>query len=70
MMKEIDIIHMIYEAQKDCAPVTMQIGRVVNNVVYHGDIVIKECPPVIIRKLVEAGISLSLTKDGLVVYKL
>ncbi len=70
MMKEIDIIHMIYEAQKDCAPVTIQIGRVANNLVSHGDIVIKECPPVIIRKLVEAGVTLSLTNDGLVAYKL
>lgn len=70
MMKEIDIIHMIYEAQKDCAPITIQIGRVINGVVSHGDLVIKECPPAITRRLVEAGVLLSVTGDGAVVYKI
>jgi len=63
-----DIINMIYDTSAGTAPVVLQFGRVIENIVHHDSIVIKEAPPAIISKLIEAGCSIGVCEDGAYVY--
>lgn len=67
-MSNTDIIKIIYEKSKGTAPVTLQFGRTVNNVVHHDEIIIKEAPPAIIERLFDAGCSMGACEDGVYVY--
>ena len=62
-MSEFDIIKIIYEATKNTSPVTLQFGKAQG-------IVIKECPPRIITRLVEMGCFCDVNEEGVHVYKL
>lgn len=53
----------------ECSPVKMSFGYVLNNICQTG-LVIHECAPVVINKLIEAGFTLDMRQDGLHVYKI
>ena len=66
---DLEILNTIFEAAYGVtAPVTVQIGRVVNNVC-EGGIVVKNAPPAVVRKLTEKYMC-DLTEDGLRVIKI
>lgn len=67
-MNEFDIVKVIYETSKNTSPVTLQFGRLQGTTCVKG-IVIKECPPAIITRLVEMGCFCEATNDGVLVYK-
>lgn len=69
-MTNTDIIKIIYEKAKDTAPVTLQFGRVINGIVHRDEIIIKEAPPAIISRLIEAGCSVGICEEGAYVYNL
>ena len=72
MKKEdrIKLLTTIVELQEICAPIKLSIGSTTeNNMVLNNTIVIHDCPPVVINKLVELGYSLSATEKGMVVDK-
>lgn len=66
---DLEILTLIYEAAKGTSPVLLQIGYTLNNTCRQG-IVVKEAPPAIINRLIEAGYTCDLRPDGLHVYKL
>ena len=72
-MKKADKINLLEELvniQQDCAPIKLTIGSTTeSNRVRHDTIVINNCPPIVINKLVELGYSLSATEKGIVVDK-
>ena len=72
-MKKADKINLLEELvniQQDCAPIKLTIGSTTeSNMVRHDTIVINNCPPIVINKLVELGYSLSATEKGIVVDK-
>lgn len=69
MDQNLQLLNLIYETAKDTAPVTVQIGRVVNHVCRPSEIILKEAPPKIINVLVEHGYVCDLTPDGMHVFK-
>lgn len=72
-MKRTDMVNILEELvniQQDCAPIKLTIGSTTeNNMVRHDTIVINDCPPIVINKLVELGYSLFATEKGIVVDK-
>lgn len=66
---ERETLDTIYSAAESAAPVTVQIGRFINNVC-HAGIVLKEAPPSVLTVLVHAGYLCDVTKEGVVVWKL
>lgn len=67
--QKLEVLELLVEVQFQCSKITLSIGSVVDNFVYHDTIVIKDCPPVVISKLVEKGYLLSLDSNGLNVFK-
>lgn len=63
------ILELLVAIQKNSAPIELSIGWVSNNVVQIG-IVIKSAPPIVIEKLIDAGYSLDIMKQGVRVYKI
>ena len=70
MMSQMDIVKIIYEAAKETSPVKLQFGKVVNHVVVHDNVIIKECPAFVMKRLADAGCSFSVDEDGVEVFKM
>lgn len=65
-----ECLTMLASLQTKTSPIELSIGFTdENGVVNHDFIVIKNCAPLIIEKLVEKGYFLSMSKQGLLVDK-
>lgn len=64
-----ELLDLLVEIQKDSAPIGLSIGWVKDGIVKEG-IVIKEAPPVVVRKLTEAGYCMEIIPEGVIVYKI
>ena len=63
------ILQLLAETQRTSAPIELSIGWVKDGTVQEG-IVIKSAPPVVTRKLVEAGYHLGIMAQGVLIYKI
>ena len=70
-IEKINCLEMLTALQVKTSPIELSIGFTnENGIVNHDFIVIKECAPLVIEKLVEKGFLLSATKQGLIVDKI
>lgn len=67
--QRVEILGLLAEIQKDSAPIELSIGWEKDGKVKEG-ILIKEAPPVVARKLMEAGYCMEITPEGVDVYKI
>ena len=63
MDRDKELLNLIFDVAQDTAPVTVQIGRVINQSCKKG-IVIREAPSRIISELVANGYYCDVEKDG------
>lgn len=66
---KLELMDKITRWSENTAPVVVSIGYVKDQHCFKG-VVIKECPPVIIDRLIQDGYSLSMTNEGLLVDKI
>lgn len=67
---KIECLTLLAGLQTKTSPIELSIGFTnENGIVNHDFIVIKECAPLVIEKLVEKGFMLSVSKQGLIVDK-
>lgn len=64
------ILDLLADIQRKGAPIELSIGWVDDNRNVMQGIVIKSAPPLAAQKLVEAGYSLSIMRQGVMVYKI
>lgn len=64
------ILELLADIQRTSAPIELSIGWVNSNNTVQQGIVIKNAPPVVTQKLVEAGYQLDITQQGVRVYKI
>ncbi len=63
------ILELLVEIQRTSAPIELSIGWAGDGTVRQG-VLIKSAPPVVTQKLVEAGYSLDITTQGVLVYRI
>ncbi len=57
---------LLANIQPDTAPIHLSIGYTSeDNQVHHDEVVIKDCPPLVLTELVKKGSRLNMCKDGL-----
>ncbi len=64
------ILDLLADIQRKGAPIELSIGWVDENRNVMQGIVIKSAPPLATQKLVEAGYSLNIMRQGVMVYKI
>lgn len=68
---QIELLTILVELQANCSNIVLSIGGLSDsNMVEHDTIIIKECPPVVVKELVKRGYMLSVSDKGMRVSKL
>lgn len=64
------LLELLADIQRNSAPIELSIGWVNSSNTVQQGIVIKNAPPIVTQKLVEAGYQLDITQRGVRVYKI
>lgn len=69
MDEKLELMRLLVEMQKGCAPIKLSIGHLVNGRIVTDGIIIHEAPAVVMDRLVAQGWSCSTVEGGVLVYR-
>lgn len=64
--QQIELLTKLVKLQETCSNIELSIGGVSDSgMVEHDTIIIKQCPPIVVKTLTEYGYMLSVTNKGM-----